>query len=87
MREYEGIEYPVIGIEWISDREEFVIPDFIKYIYIPGDVFSTGLKNLVIPDTVTYYEIVLNQEEIESIEFPENVPTNKIWKEKKYQRK
>lgn len=83
--EYEGIEYPVIGIEWISDREEFVIPDFIKYIYIDDTGSSTGLKNLVIPDTVTYYEISLNQEAIENIEFPENVPTNKIWKANFYQ--
>jgi len=78
--EYEGVEYPVIGIEGegISDIEEFVIPEFIKYIYVEGGS-RYGLKNLVIPDTITYYEIDLYQAAFESIEFPANVPTNKIW--------
>ncbi len=77
--EYKGVEYPVIGIRWISNREEFIIPDFIQYIYLEDNLRDSEMKNLVIPDTIKYYEVGFNQESIESIVFPKDIPTNKNW--------
>lgn len=74
--EYNGVEYPVIGMKEIR-REEFDIPDFIQYIYLNDQGYI--IKNLTIPDTVKYYEIAFMGYNVENITFPENIPTNKFW--------
>ena len=78
--EYKGNVYPVImfrgtyvGIEF----EEFTIPEQFKYVF-GGHI---NAKNLIIPDTVEYFEFNCG-EKFETIVMPEYLPcyTTEEWK-------
>lgn len=79
--EYDGKEYPVIAIFGIG-REEFVIPDYIKYVFSNYDMSTKGyseLKSLAVPETVKYFYGYFGKSNIESLTLPETIQTLESW--------